>query len=130
VDTPVYEQAGSYTGHGGRPPPPVDPPEKVARAVLRALDRPRRERSVGIANPVVVLGFRALPAVYDRLVGPLMRLGGQTRAPVPANDGNVFVPQPAGDAVHGRWGRHWLRPVAAATAAGLGTAAAVLVRRR
>ncbi len=130
VDTPVYRQAASYLGRGGRPPPPVDPPEKVARAVLRALDRPTRDRSVGLANPVVVLGFRGLPAAYDRLVGPLMRVGGLTRSPAPVDDGNVFAPRPAGDAVHGGWGRHWLRPVAAASAAGLGTAAAVLVRRR
>ncbi|HST64046.1 MAG TPA: SDR family NAD(P)-dependent oxidoreductase, partial [Mycobacteriales bacterium] len=68
VDTPVYRQAASYYGRGGRPPPPVDPPEKVARAIVRALDRPRRETSVGIANPVVVTGFRGLPFVYDRLV--------------------------------------------------------------
>lgn len=124
VDTPVYHQAATYQGRGGRPPPPVDPPEKVARAVLRALDRPRREVSVGIANPVVVLGFRALPAVYDALVQPLMRLGGLTGAPAGAHDGNVFVPQPDGDATHGRWGRHWLRPTGA-VAAGLGAAAAV-----
>ena len=32
VDTPVYRQAASYSGRGGRPPPPVDPPEKVARS--------------------------------------------------------------------------------------------------
>ena len=52
VDTPVYSQAASYLGRDGRPPPPVDPPEKVARAIVRALDRPRRDVSVGVANPV------------------------------------------------------------------------------
>ncbi len=113
VDTPVYRQAAAYSGRGGRPPPPVDPPEKVARAVLRALDRPRRDRSVGVTNPLVVLGFRAFPAVYDRLVGPLMRVGGLTREPVPVSDGNVFAPRPAGDATHGRWARRWPRPPAA-----------------
>lgn len=130
VDTPVYHQAGSYLGRVGRPPPPVDPPEKVARAVLRALDRSRRDLSVGIANPLAVLGFRTVPAVYDILVGPLMRAGGLSRQPVDANAGNVFAPHPAGDATHGRWGRHWQRPAAAAalaTALGAGTVAA---RRR
>lgn len=130
VDTPVYSQAASYSGHGGRPPPPVDPPEKVARAVLRVLDRPRREVSVGIANPVVLLGFRALPAVYDALVAPLMRVGGLDRREIAPHDGNVFAPQPAGDATHGRWGRHWLRPAGAATVGALGAAAVVLARRR
>jgi NAD(P)-dependent dehydrogenase (short-subunit alcohol dehydrogenase family) len=124
VDTPVYRQAASYLGRGGRPPPPVDPPEKVARAVVRALDRPRRETSVGLANPVVVFGFRTLPYVYDRLVGPLMRVGGLSKAPLAATDGNVFAPVPAGEATHGEWGRHWLRPIAGM--AGVGAAAAVI----
>jgi NAD(P)-dependent dehydrogenase (short-subunit alcohol dehydrogenase family) len=121
VDTPVYLQAGTYLGRHGRPPPPVDPPGKVARAVLRALVRPRREISVGPANRVVVLGFHLVPGVFDRLVGPLMRAGGVGRAPAPPSPGNVFEPQPRGEAVHGRWGRHWLRPltlVAFASAAG------------
>jgi NAD(P)-dependent dehydrogenase (short-subunit alcohol dehydrogenase family) len=125
VDTPVYRQAATYLGRGGRPPPPVDPPEKVARAVLRVLDRPRRDISVGVANPVIVFGFRALPAVYDALVLPLMRLGGLSRQPVQAHDGNVFAPRPAGDATHGYWGRHWLRPTGVVAAA---VGAAVSVR--
>jgi len=131
VDTPVYSQAATYLGRAGRPPPPVDKPEKVARAILSALDRPRREISVGVANPVVILGFRALPAVFDALVLPLMRLGGLSRRPVEAHDGNVFAPRPAGDATHGRWGRHWLRAAgAAAGAGGAGAAVALASRRR
>ncbi len=30
VNTPIYDQAGSYTGHPGHPPPPVYSPERVA----------------------------------------------------------------------------------------------------
>ncbi|HST67384.1 MAG TPA: hypothetical protein VLM05_19585, partial [Mycobacteriales bacterium] len=63
---------------------------------------------------------------YDRLVTPLMRVGGLGTAPVEVNDGNVFAPVPAGEAVHGEWGRHWLRGVAGLT--GVGAAAAVAVR--
>lgn len=120
VNTPVYRQAGTYLGWHGRPPPPVDSPERVARAVVDAVRRPRREISVGPGNPVAVLGFRLLPGVYDRLVTPLMRLGGVSRDPAPASPGNVLQPQPSGDAVHGAWGRHWLRPLGA----GVGAAAA------
>jgi NAD(P)-dependent dehydrogenase (short-subunit alcohol dehydrogenase family) len=116
VDTPVYHQAAGYSGHVGRPPPPVDPPEKVARAILRCLDRPRREVSVGLANGITVLGFRTLPAVFDALVTPLMRLAGVDRQLDEVDEGNVFEPRPDGDAVHGEWGRHWLRPAAAVVA--------------
>jgi NAD(P)-dependent dehydrogenase (short-subunit alcohol dehydrogenase family) len=105
VDTPVYAQAGTYLGRHGRPPLPVDPPEKVARAAVRALSRPRRESSVGVANHVLVLGFRAIPAVFDRLVTPLMRVGGLSREQVPNSTGNVFTAVPEGEAVHGGWRR-------------------------
>lgn len=128
VDTPVYSQAASYLGRGGRPPPPVDRPEKVARAVLRCLDRPRRDVSVGVANPVVIFGFRTLPPVYDRLVGPLMRLGGLSRERPEAHDGNVLVPRPAGEATHGRWGRHWLRPAGGVAVAAAAVATTTLAR--
>jgi hypothetical protein len=117
VDTPVYRQAGTYLGWHGRPPPPVDSPERVARAVVAAVARPRRETSVGLGNPVAVLGFRLLPGAYDRLVTPLMRLGGISRDAAPPTSGNVLEPRPSGEAVHGSWGRHWLRPVGAGAAA-------------
>jgi NAD(P)-dependent dehydrogenase (short-subunit alcohol dehydrogenase family) len=123
VDTPVYLQAGTYLGRHGRPPPPVDPPEKVARRVVQALDRPRRESSVGPANRVVVAGFTLFPAVFDAIVTPLMKVGGLSRDEAPDSPGNVLAPLPHGEAVHGRWGRHWLRPVTGVAA--LATAGAV-----
>jgi hypothetical protein len=47
---PIYDQAGSYTGHPGSPPPVVSP-ERVARTIVGALDKPGRDlgaRSVAI----------------------------------------------------------------------------------
>jgi NAD(P)-dependent dehydrogenase (short-subunit alcohol dehydrogenase family) len=108
VDTPIYAQAGSYTGRAGQPPPPVDPPEKVAAAITSLLARPRRARSVGRLNALMVLGFRFLPSVFDRLVTPLMRLLGQGR-PVPPGPGNVLEPVEEGEAVHGAWPRRYRR---------------------
>lgn len=118
VDTPIYSQSANYAGYVGRPPPPVDTPAKVARAIVRAVERPRREISVGAANPVTVSGFRAFPGVFDALVLPLMRLGGLSREPTDSHEGNVFAAQPGGDAERGDWGRQWLRavPVGAAVA--------------
>jgi short-subunit dehydrogenase len=107
VDTPIYDLAGSYTGRPGHPPPPVVPPERVARAVVSALDRPAREISVGPANLLMVAGFRLLPGVYDALVTPMMRLLGQGRGSVEPGSGNVFEAQPDKEAVHGRWPHFW-----------------------
>lgn len=130
VDTPVYLQAGTYLRRHGRPPPPVDSPEKVARVVVRALGRPRRESPVGMANHVTVTGFRVFPGVFDRIVTPLMRAGGLSRGEVENTPGNVLSPQPAGDAVHGRWGRHWMRPAAVAGVAAAAVAANHSLRKR
>lgn len=107
VDTPVYDQAGSYTGHPGHPPPPVSAPETVAAKAVAALDKPGRDIAVGPLNWFMVSGFRGLPAVYDRIVGPMMRLMGQGRATVPGNSGNVHQPVPDREAVHGRWPHVW-----------------------
>jgi NAD(P)-dependent dehydrogenase (short-subunit alcohol dehydrogenase family) len=130
VDTPVYRQAGTYLRRHGRPPPPVDSPEKVSRVVVRALGRPRRESSVGLANHLTVTGFRVLPGVFDRIVTPLMRAGGISRDETDDSPGNVLAPQPAGEALHGRWGRHWMRPVAVAGVAATATAIHRTTRRR
>jgi short-subunit dehydrogenase len=123
VNTPVYAQAGAYGGRNGRPPPPVSRPEEVARAVVRAVERPRRSTSVGITNGVTSAGFRLLPGVYDRIVSPLMFVAGLAWRRVAPHPGNVWQPTAAGEAVHGRWGRHWLRPV------GVAIPAAVLLGR-
>ncbi|PRY47850.1 short-subunit dehydrogenase [Geodermatophilus tzadiensis] len=104
VNTPIYSQAGSYIGLKGRPPIPIYSPERVARSVVARLDRPRRLVQSGFANPVVILGFRLFPAVYDLLVGPLLRmfaLADDDRTP--PTEGNVFESRPAGNATKGRW---------------------------
>lgn len=103
VDTPIYAQAATYAGSRGSAPPPVVSPEAVARAAVRCLDRPRRHVQVGPANHVAMLGFRFMPAVYDVLVGPLVRnivLRGPSAGP---DDGNVMNPVPAGESLRGGW---------------------------
>nr|WP_256444583.1 SDR family oxidoreductase [Aquihabitans sp. G128] len=92
VDTPIYRRAASVEGHPGKPPPPVDPPEKVAAAIVRASEHGSRRVSVGPLNAVVVFGFRFATPVYERLVGPLYRRFALERRTVEPNDGNVFAP--------------------------------------
>lgn len=92
VDTPIFGHAANFAGRVGRPPPPVVSAQKVARTVLRMADRPVKRRSVGPANGIVVLGYRLLPALYDRLVGPLARIAVFARDTLLPTEGNVFVP--------------------------------------
>ena len=105
VDTPVYRQAASYAGRVGRPPPPIDKADKVAAAIVRCLDHPKPRVSVGALNPVVRLGFTAMPWAFDRLVTPLMKVAGLSRERTGPTDGNVFEPQPEAERVSGGHGR-------------------------
>jgi len=107
VDTPIYDQAGSYLGRPGHPPPPVVSPEKVAAAAVRALRKPGRDVPVGSVNWLMVTGFRLLPGVFDVLVTPMMRVLGLGRSGADVGPGNVHEPRPAGEAVHGRWPHVW-----------------------
>jgi NAD(P)-dependent dehydrogenase (short-subunit alcohol dehydrogenase family) len=103
VDTPIYYQAASWAGSTGRPPPPVYSPQRVARAVLSTVDRPRRIVQAGLVNPVITAGFRLLPGVFDLLVEPLLRRLAISGDDIPPTEGNVFESRPAGNATQGRW---------------------------
>jgi short-subunit dehydrogenase len=107
VNTPIYYQAANYTGQVARPPWPVLAPERVGAAIVRLADRPRRHVSVpvGPGNPFIIAGFRLLPLVYDRLVGPLFQLAALTRKRLVPTPGNVHLPVPEQERVHGHWPR-------------------------
>ncbi len=94
VSTTIYDKAASYLGVQGRPPPPVYDAERVAKAVVKVIESPRRERAVGLLNPVISLGFRMFPAVYDRIVAPLVSRLALADDPVADHPGNVFHPSP------------------------------------
>ncbi|MGY1622745.1 SDR family NAD(P)-dependent oxidoreductase [Geodermatophilus sp. SYSU D00965] len=103
VSTPIYSQGATWAGSTGRPPPPVYTADRVARAVVARLDRPRRLVQSGFGNWFVIAGFRMLPGLYDVLVGPLFRrlaLSGDDAGPT---EGNVFASRPQGNAKDGRW---------------------------
>jgi short-subunit dehydrogenase len=130
VDTSIYTSAANYAGFVGRPPPPVDSPERVAGAIVKVADRPRSSVSVGATNRLIELGFTLLPPVYDALVTPMMRTFGLSRRPAGPHDGNVFRPQERTEGGPGRWGRAQVAAAAAAAAGTAVTAAALLRRTR
>jgi short-subunit dehydrogenase len=105
VDTPIYTSAANYAGFVGRPPPPVDSPERMAAAIVKVAAKPRAEVSVGAANRLTELGFNLVPGIYDAIVGPLMRRGGLSRQETGPGTGNVFESAPRVEGGPGRWGR-------------------------
>ncbi len=103
IDTPIYHQAATYAGSRGSAPPPVVSPESVAEACVRCLDRPRRMVHVGPVNLLGVAGFRLAPWLYDRVAPVLVNRIILRGPPAPADEGNVFEPTPAGEALRGGW---------------------------
>lgn len=103
VNTPIYRSAANFTGRGGRPIPPVLDPDRVARAVLRAVDRPRREHRVGLAGGPAVLTHRRLAALADAAAGVLVRSALLGRRPAGRGTGNLFEPTTGSGSVRGDW---------------------------
>ena len=105
INTPIYYLAANYTGRSARPPVPVLQPERAGAAIVGLIEHPRNNVSipVGPANPIVITGFRVLPWVYDRLVGPLFRMAALTRRELADTSGNVLEPTPDEEELHGHW---------------------------
>ena len=66
----------------------------MARHILRLVDHPRRQIEAGPVNLITIAGFRFLPFVYDRIVGPLFGLAALTRAEAAPEPGNTLESQP------------------------------------
>ncbi len=134
VDTPIYRHAANYVGRQVRPLPPVTSPDRVVAAVVRAVADPRREIVVGRTHHLGAWAHRLVPRLYDRLVGPIVNEGALRDIPVTAQDGTVFTPDPASNAVDDGWRQHDHRFVTKLLALGTrgvaAAAAAVAVRGR
>ena len=129
IDTPIFRHAANYTGREIRPVPPVASPERVARAIVRCAEHPRREVTVGQLHHIASWGHALLPRTYGELAPKAMRFVAIGKEPSPHDDGNVFTAQPDLDAVRGGWRNRPAR-AAVATAALAGAAGAAVAARR
>lgn len=105
IDTPIYQHAANRTGRRIHPIPPVVDPRRVARAIVRAAERPRRRRIVGIVQGAFVPLHAVAPALADRILAATMRRLGLRDGVVPDTPGTVTTPHPASNAVDGGWRR-------------------------
>lgn len=87
VRTSIYQSAPGGADHGAAPPPPSTSPRTVARAIRAAARRAAGEHDVdafgGLANKVLATAFVLAPGVFDRLIGPVMRILSTPTAPRP-----------------------------------------------
>jgi NAD(P)-dependent dehydrogenase (short-subunit alcohol dehydrogenase family) len=100
IDTPHFQVAANRIGKRPRALPPMQSPEKVARAIADLVERPRRMRHVP-RSIVLGLVFHALfPRTAERLLLDALRRWHMSEQPESVGPGNLF--EPGGDAkVHG-----------------------------
>jgi len=102
LNTPQFGWVRTSLRRQPRPVPPVFQPEVAADAILRAADRPRRERWVGAMTAAVIIGNRLAPALADRYLARTNVEGQQTGDPIdPDRPDYVFEPLPGDRGAHG-----------------------------
>jgi len=127
IDTPIYASAANHSGRVPRPPPPVYTPERVARAIVGQLHRPRREVVAGgLLGRALVLQHVLMPRFAERVLALDVELSLRRHGAAPPTSGSLHVPGAAPAAVDGGWGgtRRERRRRTAALVAGLVTGAA------
>lgn len=89
IDTPLVERGANHTGASVVALSPVYPPERVARAIVDQVRRPRREVVVGNAGRVAIVLSRVAPRVGERLMARRGRRRIRPGEPLPRTPGTI-----------------------------------------
>lgn len=101
IDTPHFEVAANWIHRAPRALPPMQSPEKVARAIAGLVERPRRVRFVP-RSLVLGLALHAIvPRASERLLLDALRKFHISNEPKPMTDGNLYEPPSVPATVHG-----------------------------
>ncbi|MDQ3656315.1 MAG: SDR family oxidoreductase [Chloroflexota bacterium] len=122
IDTPLFQHGGNYTGRRPVPPPPVYPVDVVAKAIIKAATRPKRDIHAGRAGHLVNLQAKFMPGMVERTAAMLVDKGGFEDTRTASTSGNLFEPMTAGADVSGGW-----KPSGPSKARRLATASALAV---
>lgn len=101
IDTQHFETAANRIERAPYALPPIQSPEKVARACAELIERPRRRRHVPRALPLGLAFHALMPRAAERLLLDALRTFHITNERTPSTQGNLYeVPDiPAG--IHG-----------------------------
>ena len=100
ADTTFFDHAANYTGHRLQPYP-IDDPERVIDAIVRALDAPRDEIVVGTGSTTAVLSSQFIPGLAEIASGVMTQQEVEAAPPELPTPGNLHRPTPAGSDVSG-----------------------------
>ena len=128
IDTPFFQHGANYTGRAPKALNPVYDAEKVAKAIIRCAQRPKREVIVGNAGRMLALQHTLSLGLYERQAARQIDKDHFRDEPASSTSGNLFEPLAEGTEVSGGWknadgtvsARRMALAGAAAAAAGAG----------
>lgn len=101
ADTPFYDHAANYTGHTLQPFP-ITNAEEVVDAIVRLVDRPQDEITVGLSATAAMIAERLSHTVTHSATTAVTQVLQMDQAPgAPPASGNLHRPVAIGTGVHG-----------------------------
>jgi len=91
IDTPLFRHSANYTGREIKPASPVFAPDRVARAIVSAIETPKREILVA-ATKVMSAFHTLLPGLFERFMTRQMERDHFSENAAPDTDGNIHSP--------------------------------------
>ena len=102
IDTPHFQVAASKIGRAPFALPPMQSPEKVARAIADVCERPRRVRYVPRSLALGIALHAIAPRTTERLLLDALRRWHLSDEPQEIGPGNLYVPSAERAMTHGR----------------------------
>jgi NAD(P)-dependent dehydrogenase (short-subunit alcohol dehydrogenase family) len=103
VNTPQFQVVRNRLPEHPQPVPPIYQPEVIARAVLHAIQHPRRELWVGWPVIKALLGQKLIPGILDRYLGRKGYEAQQTAKLRHEHRDNLDAPLPGDRGAHGEF---------------------------
>lgn len=101
IDTPHFEVAANRVNQKPRALPPMQSPEKVARAIAGVCERPRRVRFVPRSLVLGLALHAVVPRITERVLLDALRRFHLGSPAVPATRGSLYAPATDEAHVHG-----------------------------
>ena len=103
LDTPGMQHAANYTGRALKPAPPVYDSRKVARAVVRLMEHPKEETTIGIASAFLRFAHASFPVLSRTITAAVIRSYLRNARPMEKTSGNTIQPVDYGRGIDGGW---------------------------
>jgi NAD(P)-dependent dehydrogenase (short-subunit alcohol dehydrogenase family) len=103
IDTPFFQHGANYTGRAPKALNPVYDAEKVAKAIIRCAQRPKREVIVGNAGRLLALQHTLSLGFYENMAARQIDKDHFQDEPASSTSGNLFEPLQEGTEVSGSW---------------------------